>query len=483
MTTRPKNLLLIMTDEHNPKVAGYEGHPQVRTPNMDRLAAAGTRFSAAYSNSPLCVPARAVFATGRYVHDNGCWDNAIAYGGGTPGWGHRLQKEGNPVASIGKLHYLKETDPTGFDEQILPMHIAHGVGDLQGLIRDPMPVRYQSRELAEQIGPGETGYIKYDRMIADAACEWFKEKAETPPEKPWVLFVSFISPHYPLIVPQEYYDLYPTAEVPMPKALADAALLDHPWWKSFRGAYIFDRYFADDEQRRIAIASYFGLCTFVDEQIGKVLDGLEASGLGADTNIVYTSDHGDNLGTRGLWGKSTMYEESARIPMIVVGDGIDAGAVSTTPVSQVDIYQTVLDSVGLDAEGDEEQLPGNSLLEIAGADDDPDRTVFSEYHAAGSVTGAFMLRRGDYKYVHYLGFAPELYNLADDPEELTNLGGSGDHKDILHGFEDRLRNMVDMDEIDSRAKADQAAWIEDHGGREKILDAPGINATPSPVGD
>lgn len=214
-----------------------------------------------------------------------------------------------------------------------------------------------------------------------------------------------------------------------------------------------------------------------------MLDGLEASGLGADTNIVYTSDHGDNLGARGLWGKSTMYEESARIPMIVVGDDVAAGAVSKTPVSQVDIYQTVLESVGLEAEGDEMGLPGRSLLEIAKSDDDPDRTVFSEYHAAGSVTGAFMLRKGDYKYVHYLGFAPELYNLADDPEELNNLGGSGDHKDILRGFEDRLRNMVDMDEIDSRAKADQAAWIEDHGGREKILDAPGINATPSPVGD
>ena len=168
--------------------------------------------------------------------------------------------------------------------------------------------------------------------------------------------------------------------------------------------------------------------------------------------------------------------------MIVVGDEIAAGAVSKTPVSQVDIYQTVLDSAGLDAEGDEAGLPGGSLLEIAGADDNPDRTVFSEYHAAGSVTGSFMLRRGDYKYVHYLGYAPELYNLADDPEELTNLGGSGDHKDILRGFEDRLRNMVDMDEIDNRAKADQAAWIEDQGGREKIMAAPGINATPSPVG-
>ena len=138
-TLAPTNLVIIMADEHNPKVTGYEGHPMVRTPNMDRLAASGTRFDKAYTNSPLCVPARAAFATGQHIHKIGYWDNAIAYDGRVPSWGHRLQAEDHPVTSIGKLHYMNETDSTGFDEQIIPMHIANGVGDLHGLFRDPPP--------------------------------------------------------------------------------------------------------------------------------------------------------------------------------------------------------------------------------------------------------------------------------------------------------------------------------------------------------
>lgn len=481
MSSKPSNLLIIMTDEHNPKVTGYEGHPLIQTPNLDRLAVAGTRFKSAYSNSPLCVPARAAFATGEYVHKTGYWDNAIAYDGRVPSWGHRLQKEGNPVTSIGKLHYMKETDPTGFDEQILPMHIAHGVGDLQGLIRNPMPVRYQSREFAEQIGPGDSAYIKYDRMIAEAAQEWLKEKSVNADGKPWTLFVSFISPHYPLIVPQEYFDLYPTKDIPMPKTLADTDLLDHPWWAEFRKAYIFDQYFADDEQRRIAIASYFGLCSFVDALIGTILDEVEADGLGETTRIVYTSDHGENLGARGLWGKSTMYEESARVPMIVSGPDIAAGVVRETPVSHIDIYQTVMDCAGLEPEGHEIDLPGCSLVTSCIEDDNKDRTVFSEYHAAGSTTGAFMLRKGAYKYIHYLGFQPELYDLDADPEELENIAGRSDMEGTLRVFEGELRAMVDMDAADSAAKRDQAAWAEKHGGPQKILEGPGINATPSPV--
>ena len=127
---KPMNLLVIMDDEHNKKVTGYSGHPIVKTPNLDRLAARGMVFESAYSSSPICVPARAAFATGRYVHDNGCWDNAIAYDGSIPSWAHVLRDAGHHVASIGKLHYTGDEIDGGFSEQIIPMHIEAGVGDL-----------------------------------------------------------------------------------------------------------------------------------------------------------------------------------------------------------------------------------------------------------------------------------------------------------------------------------------------------------------
>ena len=124
----PKNLLVIMADEHNPKMLGCAGHPLVKTPHLDALAKRGTRFNRACTNCPICVPARASFASGRYVHDIGYWDNAIAYDGRIKSRGHRLQEAGIRVESIGKLHYRREEDPMGFDRQHLPMHIKDDIG-------------------------------------------------------------------------------------------------------------------------------------------------------------------------------------------------------------------------------------------------------------------------------------------------------------------------------------------------------------------
>ena len=199
------NILVIMADQHNPKMLGCRGHEIVKTPSLDALANRGSMFVNAYSNSPLCVPARACLATGRYVHDNKCWDNAIAYGGAPASWGHRLQENNHSVVSIGKLHYQSEREQTGFDEQIIPMHITDGVGDLHGSIRPDLPIRYQGRQYVEQVGPGETKYTEYDRLITQNACDWLLRSTNSTKAKPWVLFVSLICPHFPIIAPNEYF--------------------------------------------------------------------------------------------------------------------------------------------------------------------------------------------------------------------------------------------------------------------------------------
>src|SRR4051794_20682619 len=122
-----KNVLFIMSDEHSKRVCGAYGNPVIRTPNLDRLAAEGTLFANAYCNSPICVPSRASFATGRYVHEIGCWDNAHPYAGTPESWGHRLQRSGHRCDSIGKLHYRSVEDPAGFDNEILPLHVLDGI--------------------------------------------------------------------------------------------------------------------------------------------------------------------------------------------------------------------------------------------------------------------------------------------------------------------------------------------------------------------
>lgn len=473
---KPMNLLVIMDDEHNKKVLGCYGHPIVRTPNLDRLAARGTRFSSAYTNSPICVPSRAAFATGRYVHQTGYWDNAQAYDGRVPSWGHRLQEAGHRCVSIGKLHYVDEKAPTGFDEQVIPMHIEEGVGDLFGLLRDPLPVRYQSRDLARRIGPGETTYIDYDRKITDYTCRWLKSEGAQRRDKPWMLFCSFISPHSPLVAPPEYYEMYPLDAIELPKRRRER--FAHPWWDALNRCYIFDESFESDHHRKVAIASYLGLCSFIDANIGKVLAAFDEAGLTGNTRVAFVSDHGANLGARGLWGKSNMYEESAGVPLIIAGPDVRQGEVRATPVSLVDFYPTILDAMGLAA--DDPTLPGRSLFDIAREPDDRSRTVFSEYHAAGSLSACYMLREGRFKYVHYTGFAPELYDLESDPEEMHDLAAEPAHRENVAGFERRLRQTLDPEAVDRRAKRDQTALIQKHGGPEPILRRGGRSYTPTP---
>ena len=138
-TLEPTNLLFLMSDEHSREVLGCYGNRNAQTPNLDRLAASGTRFDNAYTPSPICVSARASLATGRWVHDIGTWSSAEPYAGSPPGWGHGLIEDGHRVASIGKLHYRSKEDPNGFDEECLPLHVVNELGWLKGLTRDPLP--------------------------------------------------------------------------------------------------------------------------------------------------------------------------------------------------------------------------------------------------------------------------------------------------------------------------------------------------------
>ena len=473
---QPTNLLFIMSDEHCREALGSYGGTQMHTPNLDRLAAHGTRFTCAYTPSPICVPARASLATGRYVHQIGTWSSAEPYDGSVPGWGHRLIADGHRVVSIGKLHYRDTSDPNGFDEEILPMHVVGGIGWAKGLLRKSLPAYESARQLAEQIGPGDSTYVQYDRRVCAAACVWLRNSAATPHEKPWVLFVSFVSPHYPLTPPSEFYRGYPLEGIQPPRLYASGARPTHPVVQSLQGFFNYDDYF-DKDSVPVAQASYYGLCSFLDAQIGEILQTLEATGAHQNTRIVYTSDHGEMLGNHGFWAKSVMYEESAAIPLIVTGPDVPREKVVDTPVSLIDCYQTIVESVGETLAEGEADLPGHSLVGIASGER-PERTILSEYHDGGSITGFFMIRLEKWKYVHYVGYPPQLFDLASDPHEANDLGQSPAHAEIRAACEARLRALLDPDEVNTRAFADQARKIEELGGEEACLNALDFNFTP-----
>ncbi|MGZ8229935.1 MAG: sulfatase-like hydrolase/transferase [Burkholderiales bacterium] len=473
------NLVFIMSDEHSKRVLGCYGHSMVKTPNLDRLAATGTRFTHAYTNCPICVPARASFATGQYVHRIRYWDNAIAYDGRVPSWGHRLMVQGHRVTSIGKLHYVDSNpERDGFDEEIIPLHIANGVGDLLGLIRDELPRRSGSAKMGPEAGPGESEYTRYDRSIADEAVRWLDTRAGAAGDKPWALYVGFVSPHFPLIAPPEFYALYPEEKVPWPDMYDVAKRPLHPFTEAMRKCLCFDEAF-DAPMVRRAIAAYMGLVSFMDDNVGRILRALEESGLAGNTRVVYGTDHGDNLGTRGMWGKSTLYEESAGIPLIMTGPDVPRGHACDTPVSLVDGFPTFIHALGAKHDPQDAGLPGHSLLDIAQGYV-PRRTVLSEYHAAGALTGSYMIRHRNYKYIHYVGLPPMLFDLVADPFERNDLGRDPAHAAVVRECEQRLRAIVDPETVDKLAREDQRRQIEKHGGKEAILKRGTFRYSPPP---
>lgn len=472
---RPPNLLVIMSDEHQARAMGCAGHPLVRTPNLDSLAARGTRFTNAITPSPICVPARASFATGRYVHQTRLWDNAMPYRGAPRGWGHALQARGVPVESIGKLHYRDPNDPAGFDVEHIPMNVADGVGMVWASIRaEDERVTGTGRMLGDYIGPGQSKYTEYDSAVTDRTVQWLAKHARD--DRPWCLYVGLVAPHFPLVVPQEFFDLYSLDLLPSPKLHPRDGHPRHPWVEKQNAFMDSESKFRDADERLAAIATYFGLCSWMDHNVGRILTALSATGQTANTTVVYTSDHGDNVGARGLWGKSTLYRESVDIPMIMAGPDIPAGTCET-PVSLLDLSTTIADHFGasLDCAAGLRPLP-----QIAAEPCDPDRPLFSEYHAAGAVSGAFMLRRGRWKYHYYVGFAPELFDLDADPEELHDLAPDPAHAETLAAMEAALREICDPEAADAQAFADQAALIAQHGGRDAALKLGAPGATPPP---
>src|SRR5438132_2751895 len=174
---KPANLLFILSDEHSRRVLGCYGHTMIRTPNLDRLAARGVRFSDAYCNSPICVPSRAALATGRPVHQIRFWDNGIPYDGSVPSWHHRLRDAGHEVTAIGKLHFRSADDDNGFTEEIMPLHVVDGIGDPLGWLREPLPVRKATLRLAQEAGPGNSSYQDHDDRITAAAVDWLKARS------------------------------------------------------------------------------------------------------------------------------------------------------------------------------------------------------------------------------------------------------------------------------------------------------------------
>jgi choline-sulfatase len=446
MKPRHPNILLIMSDQHHAGLMGCAGNPIARTPNMDRLARGGVRFSNAYCTFPLCGPSRMSFMTCRHPHEINLWDNESQLNSDTPTFAHAFLSAGYETVLAGRMHFVGGDQRHGYANRIMgdcpeSSHLAAG-WKLGRVLGDLVDTPGMSLNGLLKSGPGRTGYHAYDEAVTDAAVAWLRQRGRSDPERPFLLTVGYVAPHCPFVAPPGDFEAYRCrigySDLPRPDECLHSANATR------RKRFGTDPEPPVDAQWRARVA-YYGLCTFLDRQVGAVLSALEHAALADDTVIVYCSDHGEMLGEHGMWWKSTFYDGASRVPLIISWPGhCKAGESRTENVSLMDIGTTLIDLAGLDP------LPGasgksfRSLLE--GANGKWDGTVFAEYAERGSVAVSRMVRSGPWKFNYYHGMPSELFNLQDDPGERINLSGRQQNQ----GIEERLRKLVMRDWVPER---------------------------------
>lgn len=472
------NILIIMSDQHRADAVGYRGHPVVRTPNIDRIAAEGACFTSASCTSPICNPSRMSLMTGRYVHELGVWLNGVKLPEDQITWADRLAASGMQTGSAGKLgvvgtgqtlgfasidtrarHPVFEPWPfeSPFDERLEGFHREarwldqgpftreEGIAGLRngGAVADAPGLRPQ-RELISYVG-----YYDQDREATDLTLAFLRRPGR---DTPWVHFVGLTMPHWPFICPTQYMDMYDPAQVDLPHdADFDNDAL-HPAVRFFQQARPFEM---DEAKLRRIIAAYDAMITCVDGMIGEILDELDAQGLAGSTYVIYVSDHGEALGDHGLFDKQTSYEGSVAVPLAIRGPGVESGLRIDEPVSLIDLYPTLLDMAGIDPRAEAGDRPGRSWLpRLEGRAPPQQRDVFAEYHGGYFRQDWCMLRRGSLKYTHYDGGPPTLFDLDGDPHEDVDLAGDPAWAGSVAELEEALREIMDPEATSLRAKRD-----------------------------
>ncbi|MSP48934.1 MAG: hypothetical protein EXQ95_06365 [Alphaproteobacteria bacterium] len=333
MTARP-NLLFLWSDQHAQSVAGCYGDAVAETPNLDRLAAGGITFDGTYCPSPICLPSRMSLLTARHPYAQSCWTNQDILPSGIPTMAHSLGSVGVRATLLGRMHSLGPDQLRGFAQREVGDHSTNWIGgrthDLGVLDKANDPFR----ESVRNSGPGQCSYELHDHDVTQAACDHLAElgrRRAAGDKAPFAAVVGWLLPHPPYVCQPGFFDRFKDKvappHIPVPSN-------EHPylrWWREDRG--IAD---VTLEEAMRARAAYYGLVATLDGMIGRILETLEHAGLAEDTIVVYTTDHGDHLGNRGLWWKSTMYDESARIPLVIRWPGRLTGGATATADPQLD---------------------------------------------------------------------------------------------------------------------------------------------------
>lgn len=452
MSHHQPNILIVIADQLTPRALSIYGNQVTRTPHIDRLAAEGVVFDSAYCNSPLCAPSRYAYLTGRLPSATGGYDNAAALPPDAVTYAHYLRHAGYRTILSGKMHFVGADQLHGFEERLTTDIYPADFGwtpDWQQ--PDVRPSWYHDMSSVTEAGPCvRSNQLDFDDEVVYATRQKLFDLARDPDQRPFCLTVSLTHPHDPYAIPAKYWNLYRDEDIDAPR-VPQAPADEDPHSRRLRDVIDLTRTPVSEQQTRNARRAYYGAISYVDEQIGTLLQTLEDTGQADNTIIIFTSDHGDMLGERGLWYKMNFFEPSARVPLVVhAPQRFKARRVSQS-VSHIDLLPTLVD---LGAAGTPLDLDGNTLLPHLRGEAGHDG-VIGEYLGEGALAPVVMLRRGAYKYIHSPADPDQLYHLGDDADELHNLANDPAAAPILQAFRAEAQQRWDFQQLHQQVIASQ----------------------------
>ncbi len=431
MSQRP-NILFVQVDSMDGRAMGCMGHPSLTgaTPNIDRLAAEGVLFENAYTNCPICCPSRSSMWSGLHTHRCEAWNNYKGLSRTTPTFVDALNRAGYRTKLTGDTDHLSG----GHTQRARVSAWTRSASIMRPNYRMGPP---------EVIESDEARVHAHDWQSTDAAAAWLREEAASAPG-PFFLYLGVNVPHPEFRISQHYLDLIDESRVELP-----------PVDESPHPVLVYQRvnknwtYGFADETVRLVRRIYFAMVAEADAMVGQMLRALDESGLANSTCVFFLSDHGELAMEHRQFFKMSMYEASARVPLIIRPAGGRPGVRVRRPVSLIDVYPTLMELAGARPMN---ALDGHSLAaDLAGAPSAHPGLVLSQFHDSTCNTGSFMLREGDWKYIAYVGHAPQLFNVEQDPCELSDLAAAKPRK--VREMDARLRGLLDYEAVDRKVKA------------------------------
>jgi choline-sulfatase len=448
VTRAAPNLLLVMADQLAASCLPFHGHPVVRAPNLTGLAREGVTFDSAYSASPLCAPSRCAMLAGRRPSQIEVFDNAAELPASVPTVTHALRAAGYATTLVGKMHFVGPDQLHGFEER-LTTDVYPADFDWTPdwtLAAGGRASWHHNMSSVLEAGVHEAALqTDYDDEVCFRAVQKIRHLAAAGDGRPFFLVVSFTNPHDPWEVRRRHWDLYDDAVVDLPKVGPIPYDQADPHSRRLRDMYgSDDRPLTEAEVRR-ARHGYYAAVSYMDERVGEVLEALDTTGLAGDTAVLFTADHGEMLGERGLWYKMSFFEGSARVPLVVRLPGVAPRRISHS-VSHLDLAPTLLDLAGVT---ERPELEGSSLVPLLTGGAAPGAVV-AEYLAEGVGAPAVMIRRGRHKFIRCAGDPDQLYDLEADPDELVNLAGEPAHVELMDALGAESERRWDLADVERR---------------------------------